>query len=49
MGGNIPGNPRVFMPHLAGNALHQTEIDAVAAEDYEGFDCSPDEGDRQIA
>jgi hypothetical protein len=37
------------MPLPAGNPLYQTEIDAVAAEDYEGFDCSPDEGDRQIA
>lgn len=37
MGANIPGKPRVFMPYIGGNALYQTEIDEVAAKDYEGF------------
>ena len=40
MGANIPGKPRVFMPYVGGNALYQSEIDAVAEKGYEGFELS---------
>ncbi|ALJ20457.1 flavin-containing monooxygenase [Microbacterium sp. No. 7] len=41
LGANIPGKPRVFMPYIGGSALYQSEIDDVAAKEYEGFTQSP--------
>jgi cyclohexanone monooxygenase len=40
LGANIPGKPRVFMPHL-GFPSYVEKCDEVAAEGYEGFDLGP--------
>lgn len=37
MGANIPGKPRVFMPHLGFVGPYRQKCDEVAANDYEGF------------
>ncbi len=37
MGANIPGKPRVFLPHLGFVGPYRQKCDEVAANDYEGF------------
>ena len=37
MGANIPGKPRVFMPHLGFVGPYRARCDEVVANDYEGF------------
>lgn len=37
VGANVPGKPRVFMPYVGGFAGYKQKCDAVAANDYEGF------------
>jgi cyclohexanone monooxygenase len=39
-GVNIPGKPVVFMPYVAGLGPYRAICDAVAAEDYAGFELS---------
>ena len=39
LGANVPGKPRVFMPYL-GFPAYVEKCDAVAANDYEGFELS---------
>ncbi|QUD86285.1 flavin-containing monooxygenase [Phenylobacterium montanum] len=38
IGANVPGKPRVFMPYVGGVGLYRERCDAVAANDYEGFE-----------
>ncbi|MAS42974.1 MAG: cyclohexanone monooxygenase [Rhodobacteraceae bacterium] len=40
MGANVPGKPRVFMPYLGVDA-YRRRVEAVAAEDWRGFDFAP--------
>ncbi len=40
VGANVPGKPRVFMPYVGGFAGYKQKCDAVAANDYEGFNIS---------
>ena len=37
MGANIPGKPRVFMPHLGFVGPYRARCDEVVANDFEGF------------
>jgi cyclohexanone monooxygenase len=37
MGANIPGKPRVFMPHLGFVGPYRAKCDEVVGNDYEGF------------
>jgi cyclohexanone monooxygenase len=37
-GANIPGKPRVFMPHVGGVGAYRRKCDEVAASNYQGFD-----------
>jgi cation diffusion facilitator CzcD-associated flavoprotein CzcO len=37
MGANIPGKPRVFMPHLGFVGPYRAKCDEVVANDYQGF------------
>jgi cyclohexanone monooxygenase len=37
MGANVPGKPRVFMPHIGGAGAYRQKCDNVAAKGYEGF------------
>ena len=37
MGANIPGKPRVFMPHLSFVGPYRAKCDEIVANDYEGF------------
>jgi cyclohexanone monooxygenase len=47
MGANIAGKPRVFMPYIGGVGAYRDICDAVAAEDYRGFDMrDPTPADR---
>ena len=39
LGANIPGKPRVFMPHI-GFPPYVEKCDQVAADDYDGFECA---------
>ena len=38
LGSNVPGKPRVFMPFAGGFHTYKALCDAVAENDYEGFD-----------
>lgn len=38
LGANIPGKPRIFMPYVGGVGNYRNKCDAVAANDYEGFE-----------
>jgi len=38
LGGSIPGRPRVFMPYIGGYPVYVEKCDAVAAEQYQGFE-----------
>ena len=40
LGANVPGKPRVFMPYVGGVGAYREKCDAVAANDYEGFELS---------
>ena len=37
MGANIPGKPRVFMPHLGFVGPYRARCDEIVANDFEGF------------
>ena len=36
-GANIPGKPRIFMPHVGGVGAYRKTCDDIAARNYEGF------------
>ena len=38
LGANIPGKPRVFLPYVGGLPAYIEKTEAIAANDYEGFD-----------
>ncbi len=38
LGANVPGKERVFMPYVGGLDLYEQTCEAVAADDYRGFD-----------
>jgi cation diffusion facilitator CzcD-associated flavoprotein CzcO len=40
LGANVPGKPRVFMPYAGGLAHYRSICDAVAADNYRGFQFS---------
>ncbi len=44
MGANIPGKPRVFMPHLSFVGPYRAKCDEVVANGYEGFSISGPQG-----
>jgi len=44
MGANIPGKPRVFMPYIGGVGAYRAKCDAIAANGYEGFALSGQQG-----
>lgn len=38
LGANIPGKPRIFMPYVGGVGVYREKCDAVASNQYEGFE-----------
>jgi cyclohexanone monooxygenase len=38
MGANVPGKPRLFLAYLGGFDNYAARCDAIAANDFEGFD-----------
>jgi cyclohexanone monooxygenase len=37
MGANVPGKPRIFMPHVGGVGAYRQRCDEVAARGYPGL------------
>ncbi len=49
MGADIPGKPRIFMPHIGGVGAYRRICDDVAARGYEGFALTRAEQPQKLA